>query len=239
MKSAVKRILKSRAVREVACWLVAQYIRVVWATGRWHIENKNYIDELYDANEPFILCFWHGRLLMMPYAWHRPRPFHMLISAHRDGELIANTVKHHGISWVKGSSSKGGAQALRSLLKALKAGDCIGMTPDGPRGPRMRASDGIISVARMSGKPILPVTYSSAGGRVLSTWDRFLIPSLFTRGHLRFDAPIHIPRDADEAALEAARIALEGTMNGLTHTADTDAGRTPVDPAPEMWERAA
>lgn len=239
MKSAVKKLLKSDAVREAACWFVAQYIRLVWVSGRWTIEGKENIDTLYDANEPFILCFWHGRLLMMPYAWHRPKPFHMLISAHRDGELIANTVKHHGISWIAGSSSKGGAKALRTMLSYLKDGDCIGITPDGPRGPRMRASDGVITLARLSGKPILPVTYSARSAKMLGSWDRFLIPAPFSRGCLRFGTPIRIPRRADDDALDLARQHLEDTLNTLTSHVDTDCGRSPVTPAAETWERAA
>ncbi len=239
MKTVLKKMLRNDTVRTLACWFVAQYIRIVWATGRWTVEGKHHIDALYDAGEPFILCFWHGRLLMMPYSWKRPRPFHMLISAHRDGELIANTVKHHGISWIAGSSSRGGAQALRALLGALKKGECIGITPDGPRGPRMRASDGVISVARLSGKPILPVTYTARRAKILRSWDRFMVPAPFTTGFIRFSAPILVPRDADETMQEETRQKIESVLNALTTDADETMGRAPILPSDDAWERTA
>tara|TARA_R110002167_G_scaffold127316_2_gene308839 strand:+ start:38258 stop:38995 length:738 start_codon:yes stop_codon:yes gene_type:complete len=240
LKNAKRKVLKSEIVRRCACWLAAQYMRFVWATGRWDALGVDKVDELYNAGTPFIVSFWHGRLLMTSFGWQRERPFHMLISAHRDGELIAHTVKHLGIDWIKGSTakegkkSKGGAQALRSMLKALKEGAYVGITPDGPRGPRMRASDGVITVARMSGAPIIPLTYGVRGGRVLNTWDRFLIPYPFSKGVLYWGEPMDVSKDDD---LEAARVRLEQRLTEMTTEADQMTGRATVAPADEMWER--
>ena len=168
----------------------------------------------------------------------------MLISEHRDGALIANIIKHFGVGWIKGSTSKsgaqkGGAQALRTMLKALKAGEYVGITPDGPRGPRMRASEGIVMVAKMSGAAIIPVTYGIKGGKILGTWDRFLIGLPFSKGVVLYGPPIDVPRDADADALDAARQQLEASLNDRTAECDRLTGRDPVTPAEEIWERPA
>lgn len=242
IKSLKKKVLGSRAVRGTACWLMAQYIRLVWHTGKWRVVGQEHFDEVWRADSAGILCFWHGRLLMMPYSWKRPKKMNMLISAHRDGELIANTVKYHGVDWVKGSSakdgkSKGGAEALRTILRALKGGEWAGITPDGPRGPRMRISDGVITIARMSGAPIMPLSYGVERGKVLKTWDRFLLPVPFTSGVLVWGAPFYVSKGLDADGMEAKRLELEAIMNEITAEADRLTGREPVLPSKELWER--
>lgn len=234
-----KRILGSDAVRRVLCWLGAQYIRFVHATGRWSVVRGDIPQALWERGEPFILCFWHGRLLMMPYCWNRRVDIHMLISQHRDGQIIARTVGHFGIRTIAGSTQRGGAGALRAMLKALQAGECVGITPDGPRGPRMRASDGIISVARLAGVPIVPATFAVDRRKVLGSWDRFVIAWPFARGVLAWGEPIHVTRDADEAAVEVARARVEEALNVLTAEVDALVGAAPVEPAPPGAEGAA
>tara|TARA_R110001592_G_scaffold58895_3_gene178693 strand:- start:1784 stop:2488 length:705 start_codon:yes stop_codon:yes gene_type:complete len=227
----LKRILKSDGLRRALCWLGSLYIRLVHATGRWRVVGGDAARAHWAAGKPFILCFWHGRILMMPHCWPRDKAIHMLISQHRDGQIIARTVGHFGIETVAGSSSKGGAQALRAMVKALKAGDCVGITPDGPRGPRMRASDGAVALARLSGVPIIPATFGAARGRVLQSWDRFLVAWPFGRGVIVWGDPIDVARDADAAALGAARLRVENALNAITAEADRLTGRVPVEPA--------
>ena len=134
-----KKTLRNDTVRRVLCWLGAQYIRLAHATGRWTVVGGETPRRFWDAGKPFILCFWHGRLLMMPYCWDRRRPISVLISQHPDGQILARTVGHFGIDTVAGSTTRGGTAALRTLLKTLKAGAYVGITPDGPRGPRAAA----------------------------------------------------------------------------------------------------
>jgi len=229
--AALKRVMQSDGVRRFACWLGAWYIRLVRATCRWRMVRGDIPRNYWDQGQPFILAFWHGRLLMMPHCWDRARPIHMLISQHRDARLIANTVAHFGIKTVAGSSSKGGAQALRAMVKHLKAGECVGITPDGPRGPRMRASDGIVAVARLSGVPVIPATYSINRGRNLRSWDRFLVAWPFGRGVIVWGEPIHVAKDADAAALESARLEVETALNAITIEADALTHRPAVEPA--------
>lgn len=234
----LRQLARSEGVRRVIGWLVAQYVRLVHATSRWDVRGDLAPRNFWSAGEPFILAFWHGRLLMMPYCWNRDVPINMLISQHIDGQLIARAVGHFGIETVAGSSSKGGTAALRAILKALKSGECVGFTPDGPRGPRMRASVGIVNAAKLAAVPIVPCAYGTTRRRVLRSWDRFAIALPFSRGVFLWGEPIEIPRDADDKAIEAARRKVEERLNSLTREADLLCGTTPVDPAPEADDSA-
>ncbi|HYM29926.1 MAG TPA: lysophospholipid acyltransferase family protein [Candidatus Cybelea sp.] len=225
-----KRVIHGNALRGLFCWLTARYIRLVWATGRWRVIGGEHPESFWRADKPFIGAFWHGRILMMPCAWSTNRRMNMLISQHRDGELIARTIGHFGLCALRGSSRKGGTQALRAMLRALRAGECVGVTPDGPRGPRMRAADGIVSLARLAGIPILPATFGVSRRRLLSSWDRFVIALPFSRGVIVWGAPIKVAEDADAAAIEAARAAVEAALNRITDEADRQCGQTPVPP---------
>lgn len=229
----VKRLGRSPKLRAGLCWLASVYIRLAHVTGRWRIEGDALPNTLWDAGKPFILAFWHGRLLMMPKIWRHDVPIHMLISQHRDGELIARTVAHFGIHWLAGSTTRGGGMALRSMLRALKAGECVGITPDGPHGPRARASSGIITVAKLSGCPIIPATWSAGRTWTAPSWDRFIVAKPFASGVFLWGEPLEIPKDADDETLERLRQELEARMNALSARADRSVGR-PDEPPLEM-----
>jgi len=230
----IKRILQSEAVRFFFCWLASLYIRLVYHTGRWTVIGDETPQRFWDEGKPFILGFWHGRLLMMPYCWDYQRTIFMLISQHRDGQLIARTVGHFGIKTAEGSTTRGGAGALRTMVKALNQGDYAGITPDGPRGPRMRTSEGIVNVARLSGVPVIPAAFGTTWGRNLSTWDRFLVAWPFGRGVIVWGDPVTVDRDANPEAQETARRQIEDGLNAVTREADRLTGRPPVEPAPLM-----
>jgi lysophospholipid acyltransferase (LPLAT)-like uncharacterized protein len=229
--SLVKWVTRSESVRGALCWLGAQYIRLVRATGYWRVEGGQIPAAFWREGKPFILAFWHGRIMMMPYCWPRDEKIRMLISQHRDGQFIARTVAHFGIETVAGSSSKGGSTALRSMLRTLKQGDCVGITPDGPRGPRMRASDGIVHVARMSGVPVIPCGFSARSRKVLGSWDRFTIAAPFSKGVFVWGEAIRVPADSTAEQLEEARLAIEAGLTHVTQTADRMMGHLPVEPA--------
>lgn len=233
----LKRVLQSETLRRLFCWLASLYIRLAYNTSRWTVVDGDIPKQFWDEGKPFILGFWHGRLLMMPYCWDHRKTIYMLISEHRDGQLIAHTVGHFGIKWAAGSSTRGGVQALRTMVKALKQGDYVGITPDGPRGPRMRASDGVVNVARLSGVPFIPAAFGTTRGRRLSTWDRFLLAWPFGRGVIVWGDPIYVDRKAGSEALESARRQVEDGLNAVTAEADRLSGRPLVEPAPEREPR--
>ncbi len=228
---SIRPILQRPAVQALLCWLAAQYVRLVRATGRWRVVGEELPDRLLAEGTPFIIAFWHGRLLMMAYAWKRRDLVHVLISGHRDGRLIAGMMRHFGSKTVFGSTRRGGAAAFVSLVRLLRRGKVVGITPDGPRGPRMRASKGIVALARAGGAPILPVTFSASRLHLFASWDRFALPFPFSRGVFLWGAPIHVPSDASEAELESKRVELEQALNDLTRRADARMGRPAVEPA--------
>ena len=117
------------------------------------------------------------------------------------------------------------------MLKIIQSGENVAITPDGPRGPRMRAQAGIVLLARLSGAPIVPATYAVSRRKLASSWDRFVIALPFSRGVYLWGAPIYVARDADEEALENARLELENSLNDLTEAADRRVGVVPVTPA--------
>jgi lysophospholipid acyltransferase (LPLAT)-like uncharacterized protein len=218
--AAWRRFLRSTLSQRTACWLTQLYIRFVYLTNRWHIEGCEWTRRFSREGRTCIVAFWHGRLLMMPFAWHRLGPFHMLISAHRDGRIIAGAMRYFGIETIAGSTSRGASSALRTILNRLKEGACVGITPDGPRGPAMTVSIGIVNIARLARVPIVPVTYATSRRRELSTWDRFALALPFGRGVFLFGEPIEIPAGLDETGLEDIRRHLETRMIEMVREAD-------------------
>ncbi len=230
----MKSLLRNNAVQAVICWIASLYIRFVNLTTRWEVVGGAVPRSFWEQGRPFVACLWHSRILMMPYCWETDRPIHMLISAHRDGQLIARTMARLGIKSVTGSSRRGGSQGLRGLTRLLRAGEFVGITPDGPRGPRMRAGAGVVTLARLAGVPLLPVTYSVTRRRLAGSWDRFVIALPFGRGVFVWGEPIAVPRDADAAAMAVIRKAFEDRLTALTTQADRMCGVEPTQPAPEL-----
>jgi lysophospholipid acyltransferase (LPLAT)-like uncharacterized protein len=222
--SFLRRILRNARLRRFACWTIHCYIRFVYLTTSWNVDGSEWPRRLRTEGRPFILAFWHGRLLMIPMAWQRLAPMHMLISAHPDGKIIADAVTYFGVNSVAGSTSRGGSAALRTMVKRLRGGDCVGITPDGPRGPAMTASVGIVNLARLAGVPIIPITYATSRRSVLSTWDRFHFPWPFGRGVYLWGEPIQIPPELDESGLEDARRLVEARMAQMVEEADGRVG---------------
>ncbi|MDE2164982.1 MAG: lysophospholipid acyltransferase family protein [Alphaproteobacteria bacterium] len=224
------RVLRRDDVRRFLCWLVSLYIRLVRLTGAWITDGGAVPAEFHAGKRPFILAFWHGRLLMMPCAWERRVPIHMLISGHRDGRIIADAVRHFGIDSIAGSTTSGGSGALRAMVRHLKDGECVGITPDGPDGPAMRASSGIVAVARLAGAPVVPLAYATRRRRILDTWDRFHLPLPCSRGTFIWGEPIVIPPELDDAGIERYRALIEQRLNAITAEADRRVGRERVSP---------
>ncbi len=180
--------------------------------------------------KPFILAFWHGRLLMMPISVQKQTRVNVMISHHGDGEIIARTIKHWGQDSIRGSASKGAAAAIKQMLKVLKKGDVAVITPDGPRGPRMRAQEGVIRLAAMAGVPVYPVSYSTTRGKILGSWDRFFLAAPFSRGIVIWGDGIEVSRQDENGAFMKARDAIESSLTQITQTADAICNRDTVEP---------
>ena len=137
----------------------ASIIRLLGKTTRITVRGDEAVENFYREGQHFILAFWHGRQLMIPLAY-RGQGIHILISRHRDGELISQIMSRFGYHSVRGSSTRGGTSALRQLIKLGRSGVDIAITPDGPKGPRYVAQPGAIQIAKATGLPILPLTFS-------------------------------------------------------------------------------
>ncbi|MCK5746733.1 MAG: lysophospholipid acyltransferase family protein [Oricola sp.] len=230
----LKRLLRSPLAMSAAAALIGLYIRLVYGTSRWTLSGLEHFDTASAGGKGVILAFWHGRLLMAATVRRETeRPVYMLISAHRDGEIITRAVSGFGIRFIRGSAAapskprkdKSGASAIAQMLAALKEGSIIGFTPDGPKGPGETAKPGVIRLAQMSGAPIIPAAFSTSRGRRLSTWDGFLLAAPFSKGYYVAGAPIHVAADADAAAQERLRLELETALKSVTDEADRRAGR--------------
>jgi hypothetical protein len=160
---------------------------------------------------------------MMFKVWGGQHKLHMLISSHPDGEIIARTTQNFGYGWIAGSSNKGGRRALLNCVKTLKQGESAGVTPDGPRGPRYKASLGIIQMARLGKAAIMPIAYSSTRGSFMKSWDRFFLPFPFGKGVVIYGPMIDLENNDRED--EDLRFELETTLNSITQQADQYCGQ--------------
>lgn len=221
----LRPLLKSEPSYRFFAFLASIYIRFVFLTCKWETLGKEIPESYIKDKKPFIVCFWHGRLGMLACAWTwKDRPFRMLMSTHRDGLLIARTVSHFGITWIAGSTQRGGTEALRGLIKTLRNGETIGITPDGPRGPSQVASIGVVTLAKLAKVDLVPITFSTSRRRLLKTWDRFHLPLPFGRGLFIWGDPISPPPSSDETEMERVRQQLETEMTALQNKADSLVG---------------
>jgi len=167
--------------RALALYLVpflgSLIIRVLYLTNK-----KEFIGPESLSDEPFIMACWHGELLMIPYAYNRYKKIpnvKLLISDHFDGSLIALTLEKFGFGTIRGSSTRNAARALLGAIKELKNGSDLGITPDGPKGPRHEVADGIVVMAQKAGVKIVLVEIKPSSYWQLSSWDKFVIPKPF------------------------------------------------------------
>ena len=192
---------------------VGLYKSISWETQG--IENGNKIDT------PVVIAFFHGRMMMLPFFYELLRPnrkIKMIVSNHFDGELIGKIVSYYGIATLKGSSTRGGIKVLKEITN-LEGFD-IGITPDGPRGPKEKVKNGVIFISKITGYPILPITYSVKSKQILNSWDSFIVPRPFTKGLFVCGEPLYIPKNLENQDLESYSQILEERLNFLNNLAD-------------------
>jgi lysophospholipid acyltransferase (LPLAT)-like uncharacterized protein len=196
--------------------------RVVSATLRITWDDRS---TFFDAGpaKPAIYCVWHNRLALcmtVYFGFVRPRTSTLglaaLVSASKDGGFLAAILERFGVQPVRGSSSRRGAQALLELTSWADRGYNLAITPDGPRGPRYQVQPGAISLAQVTGLPIVPVSYSLGAKIRLKSWDQFQIPLPFSRCTMVFEKPIWVERGASDEEREQLRLELEHRLRGIT-----------------------
>ena len=206
--------------RKIAASLVYGLAKLMMAT--WRVE-ATHVAPLPNYTGPVIFCVWHNRLALSMIAYSRfakriwpTQGLAAMISASNDGGLLAAVLGKFGVQAVRGSSSRRGRQALLESTTWLEKGFHIAITPDGPRGPRYEVRDGIISLAQVSGAPVVAVSVSIRGKISLRSWDRFQIPLPFARCSIIFGKMIFVPRELVDADREKLRGELKDAMMSIT-----------------------
>jgi lysophospholipid acyltransferase (LPLAT)-like uncharacterized protein len=194
---------------------------IIWLEGKtWRLrwEGHEHVRVAWAKGENVIYTFWHGHLLALCFS-HRRQKIHVMVSEHRDGEIIAQIIQLLGFVPVRGSTTRGGLKALLKIAERASAGYDVAITPDGPKGPRERVQPGVITLAQRTGMPIIPLASAASFRKNLSSWDRFLIPLPFSRVAILEGSPIYVPRDLSERDVEEKRKEVEQTILALTREA--------------------
>jgi lysophospholipid acyltransferase (LPLAT)-like uncharacterized protein len=237
----LKRILRARPVLRGAGGLMALYLKLVQRTNRFVVEPADAETSVYPL-QPVILAMWHGQHFMIPYSKRPEDKAAVMISRHGDGEINAAAAEAFGLMTVRGSGAqrqdqirkRGGMEALRAAIQTLKGGATLAMTADVPKVSRV-AGRGIITLAQISGRPILPIAVVTSRRKDFDSWDRTSIGLPFGKGAIVFGQPISVARDADAAGLEQARLAVQEALDAvharayaLVGDSDPGAGRKSV-----------
>lgn len=203
-----------------ARWLIAFGYRLlqIWArTLRFEIDDRaNLIGT--PPNERYIGALWHNRLLLLPFVIKRYLPNRRgaaLISASRDGALLADLVERFGFEVVRGSSSRLGASAIRQLADVIASGRDVAITPDGPRGPAYELGQGIIFLAQQSGAEVIPLNMEHSSCWRVRSWDRFILPKPFSTVRVTFGAPHRVAQTSSTEEFERERLRLQEVMMRL------------------------
>ena len=190
------------------------------------------------ANRPCIIAMWHGQFLLIPALAPPDVPYRVMVARHGDAEVIAETLAHFNMGLIRGAGAgsrqrdRGGMQALREALRALEQNYCVPMTADVPPGPARHCGKGIVTLARLSGRPVIPVAVATQRYRSLDTWSRMTINLPFGKLAALSGQPITVARDADVVGEEQARLAIETELNRLTKRAYELAGADPAQATP-------
>jgi lysophospholipid acyltransferase (LPLAT)-like uncharacterized protein len=227
-----RRIRTSDGFRRLLGYSVASYLKLVWKTQRVTVEPADLYDWI-DDEMPVIFTFWHGQHFLTPFVPKSHHKAKVMISRSYDADVNAIAAEALGVGTIRGSGThrknfheKGGVAATRQMIEALEQGINVAMTADVPKISR-RAGLGVISIAKHSGRPIYPGAIATSNRLILKrSWDKSSFHLPFGRAALVVGEPISIPPDADDAALEIARLELEKRLNGVTARAEALVGRT-------------
>ncbi len=192
-------------------WFGAWLVRLLGATWRIRVTGLRELEALRDDGKPVALLLWHGQILPLLYVT-RFRSVACLVSTHKDGELIAQIAIQLGCKPVRGSSSRGADRALIGLIRVLKDGFTVAVTPDGPRGPYRSFAPGALIAAHKANAPVVAMAVHASSAWFLSSWDRFMIPKPFCTLTVVFDEPTFVPGETSrEAAAQVS--AFEARLN--------------------------
>jgi lysophospholipid acyltransferase (LPLAT)-like uncharacterized protein len=231
-RAAGGRLLRSR-LGGFLRWLLPRLLvgisYLVFTSCRIRFVGKENEDRFIAHGKPIIFAGWHEGLLMLPYHF-RGRQGVVMVSASRDGDIIADTIERFGLRAIRGSTGRGGIAALKGMIEALRHDRfSAGIIVDGPKGPPLVAKSGVLVLARATGVPIVPGTWWARPVVRFKSWDRTILPLPFAKLVFAFEEPLLVPRDTDDAALPDLCDSLTARLLAARRRAQAELG---VDPAP-------
>lgn len=196
--------------------LCSGYIRLVGLTSKILFRRPEILGEFLAQKKPFIFAFWHNRQFFLGY----PKTHNgvsVLVSQSEDGEFIARSVKYLGIKSIRGSSTRGGVKALAEMIRTLKKGGNLAITPDGPKGPIFEVQPGVVHIAQKTGVAIIPLCCSYAHKKIFRSWDLYQIPSPFNTIVVGYGTPLYL---SEEESIETASQRIKKALDDLTQETD-------------------
>jgi lysophospholipid acyltransferase (LPLAT)-like uncharacterized protein len=201
--------------------IVQFYLKFTVLTSSISVRGTVHADRLAASGEGFIYAFWHNRQILLPVL-RRDERIHCLISSSRDGEYVARVAAFFGKPSIRGSTTRGGFEAVKQIMRVLEEGGIVAITPDGPLGPAGRVQPGVVQISRARGAPVIPVAFDASRKKVFASWDRFIVPLPFSRIAVVFGEPIRfgqsesvevgsarLTRALDAAVTDCARLLSE------------------------------
>lgn len=198
--------------------LAPPLFRAAYSTLKFETTDESNL-EPWKTGESVVFVSWHGRLLPLLYLF-RNRGIVMLVSQHRDGEYLTRLGRGLGYDAVRGSSTRGGHGALRELVRKVRGGSSLAITPDGPRGPKEKLKPGALQVARITSAPVIPIMAGGDSAWWVEGWDRFMIPKPRATIRVAVGAPRIVPGDASVRDLEQYASELEDQLQSLKAAVD-------------------
>ena len=219
----MKRSRKKTFKQKLFLWLGSNFgglfLRVLKKTIRITVLGEEHFQKHFVENRKVIFALWHGNMFI-PILHHIDKGVYALVSQHRDGEIIARVFTSLGFQNVRGSSTRGGSEAMKEMVKIMNDGAGIAITPDGPKGPYRELKIGTVKLAQHSGATILPVAAYAENPKFFKSWDRFMVVKPFSKAVMIYGEPISIPQDLSEEELEEQRKLVEDKIKQSNELAE-------------------
>ena len=212
----LKRFSKTKYGQKSIGFLFYLITKFICFSIRWKCYDEDQKSNIFNNKDQYIFCCWHNRLFLGPHLLPRNRIINALQSSHSDGMITSIAFKYLGMNVILGSSMKGGMQAFRKMVKCIKNGESIAITPDGPKGPKETVKEGVIKLAQITGIPIVPLVWSTKKFKIIDSWDNFVIPFPFSKGIYTFGKPIYVDKKISENNFEILRLEVESEIKRLT-----------------------
>ena len=207
-----KKLLKNSSIQNILGFLTFLYISTVKFTSSFNYVNQSIPEEYWKKQKPFIMAFWHGQLLMIGHSWKADKRINILASSHSDGRFGAIVGRYFNLNNIP-TRTNNKKTSLRPIYELVKNKNYIGITPDGPRGPKETVSEGVIKIAKSLNIPIIPIGFWSSKNFKLKSWDSFLITMPFSKCSFVWNEPLIVPNNISDDQIPYYQKLLEKIIN--------------------------